>query len=145
MQKDITICQIGPDDLALLLATRDGLFDNAVDSDQAARFLADPGHEMVLAIAGGQPVGMASGTVVLHPDKIPSLFVNEVGVRDEWQRQGIATALLTRLFDIARARGCKGIWVATEPENVAARGLYKALKAEELPVICYGWDGAFDD
>jgi len=78
----ITIRALGPEDLVLLVAVPEGLFDEPVDPVQAAAFLADPMHEIVLALGGDLAVAMATGTVVLHPDKPPSMFVNEVGTRD---------------------------------------------------------------
>ncbi|MCC5976200.1 MAG: GNAT family N-acetyltransferase [Rubellimicrobium sp.] len=141
----ITIRLLEQKDLPLLLAVTEGLFDHAIDPDQARAFLADPLHMLALAFDGDLAVGMASGTVLLHPDKQPSLFVNEVGTREEWERRGIATSVLEALFAAARARGCKGIWVATEPDNDAARGLYRKLGGDEIDCVAYGWDGAFDE
>lgn len=126
-------------------ATLEGaeVFDNAVDAVQLAAFVDDPGHELVFAICGLIVIGFASGTVLLHPDKSPALFVNEVDVAPDWQRQGIGTALCQRLIDVARGRGCEGIWLATERENAAARGLYRALGARETGgIVVYDWDGA---
>lgn len=145
MEPEITFHHLGPQDADRLSGLREGLFDNPVDPAQARAFLADPGHEMVLAYAGAEPVGMASGTVLLHPDKPPAFFVNEVGVRDDWQRRGIALALTERLFDIARARGCEGIWLGTEPDNARALGLYRKLGGKEVSVVAFGWDGGLDD
>ncbi len=141
----IMIRLLGHDDLPRLLAVAEGLFDHAIDPVQARAFLADPLHMLALGFDGDLAVGMASGTVLLHPDKPPSLFVNEVGTREGWERRGIATAVLKALFEAARARGCKGIWVATETENAAARALYESLEGEALGCIAYGWDGAFDE
>ena len=43
----------------------------------------------------------------------------------------------------ARARGCKGIWLATETDNIAARALYRRLGADETTgIVVYDWDGA---
>lgn len=145
MSDNITFHRLGPADLDRLLAVPRGLFDNDMDPEQAAAFLNDPGHVIVLAFAGDLAVGMATGTVLLHPDKPPSMFVNEVGVRDEWLRRGIGRAVTEQLFDIARAGGCKGIWLATEPDNHAARALYRHLGGEEMACVSYGWDGAFDE
>jgi ribosomal protein S18 acetylase RimI-like enzyme len=142
MRDDITFRHLGPDDLPLLASVREGLFDDPVDPVHSAAFLADPLHEIVLAFAGGDAVGMATGTVLLHPDKPPTLFVNEVGVREEWQRQGIGRAVTERLIGIARARGCKGIWLGTEPDNVAALALYRSLEGEEVTFVGFGWDDA---
>jgi ribosomal protein S18 acetylase RimI-like enzyme len=142
MPDDITFRHLGTEDLPLLLAVRDGLFDNVVDPVQAAAFLNDPLHEIVLAFAGDEAVGMATGTALLHPDKPPAMFVNEVGVREDWQRRGIGRAVMERLFAIARARGCQGIWLGTEPDNDAALALYRSMGGEEVPFVGFGWDDA---
>lgn len=142
MRDDITFRHLGPDDLPLLLAVPEGVFDNPVDAGQAAAFLADPLHDIVLAYAGDQAVGMATGTVLLHPDKPPAMFVNEVGVREDWQRRGIGRALMERLIEVARARGCKGIWLGTEPDNDAALALYRSMGGDEEAFIGFGWDDA---
>jgi ribosomal protein S18 acetylase RimI-like enzyme len=142
MSEVITFRVLGPSDLDLLVSVRDGLFDNPVDAAQAVAFLADPLHEIVLAYAGDDAVGMATGTVLLHPDKPPVMFVNEVGVREDWQRRGIGRAVTERLMEVARARGCKGIWLGTEPDNDAALALYRSLGGEEEMFVGFGWDDA---
>ena len=145
MDETITLRQLGPADLEVLLAVPEGLFDNPVRPDQDRAFLNDPLHEIVLAFADQVVVGMASGMVMFHPDKPPAFFVAEVGVRDEYLRQGIAKRLCARLLDIARQRGCEGIWLATEADNVAARALYHSLDARETgDIVVYDWDGAMD-
>ena len=145
MAKTITLHLMGPDDLDRLLAVEAGLFDNPIRPDQAEAFLNDPAHLLVLAFAGDQAVGMATGQVMLHPDKPPAFFIAEVGTREDWQRQGIASRVCTRLMEEARALGCEGIWVATEADNAAARALYRSLGARETPeIVVYDWDGAMD-
>ena len=145
MAETITLHLMGPDDLDRLLAVEAGLFDNPIRPDQAEAFLNDPAHLLVLAFAGDQAVGMATGQLMLHPDKPPAFFLAEVGVRDAWQRQGIAKRLCARLMDEARARGCEGIWLATEDDNTAARALYRSLEARETSgIVVYDWDGAMD-
>ena len=141
MRDTITLRRLGPDDLNLLLNVAAGLFDHAIKPEQAKAFLNDPLHEMVLAFDGQTAVGMVSGQVLLHPDKPPAFFINEVGVREAFRRQGIAKQMTTRLIDIAKARGCVGVWLATEGDNAPARGLYSALGARETPdVVVYDWD-----
>lgn len=121
------------------------VFDNPVDLDQLAAFVADPGHEIVFARHDGDVVGSASGTVLLHPDKPPAFFINEVDVVERFRRRGIAGALCTRLIARARDRGCKGLWLATEEENAPARALYRSLSARETEgIVIYDWDGALD-
>lgn len=132
-------------DTAHMLVGAD-VFDNPVDPDQCAGFIADAGHMMVFATLADRVVGMASGTVLRHPDKQPALFVNEVGVDEELRNQGIGAALTQRLLDMARAQGCQGIWLATEGDNASARALYRKLGARETEeIVVYDWDGAMDD
>jgi aminoglycoside 6'-N-acetyltransferase I len=142
MDQTITFRLLGPADLDMLLSVRDGLFDNPVDPVQARAFLDNPLNDMVLAVDGAEVVGFASGTVLQHPDKAPAMFVNEVGVRDGWLRRGIGAAVTRRLFDRAGARGCQGIWLGTEPDNVAALALYRSLGGAEVAFVGFGWDDA---
>lgn len=135
---------LGPGNAPLL----DGadVFDNPVDPVQLAAFVADCGHEMVFAAIGSKVIGMASGTALLHPDKHPAFFINEVGVNEDVRNRGIGTQLTRMLMSIARDKGYQGIWLATETDNVEARALYKELDARETAaVVVYDWDGALDE
>ena len=130
---------------ALLLDGTD-VFDNPIDPAQLGAFVADSGHEMVFATTGSRVIGMASGTVLLHPDKHPAFFINEVGVDENMRNSGIGTKLTEMLMKIAREKGYQGIWLATETDNVEARALYQKLNARETDaVVVYDWDGALDE
>ncbi len=143
MPDPITLRRLGPDDLDLLLSVEPGLFDNAPDPEQSRAFLVDPRSEIVLAFDGPLAVSFASGTILLHPDKPPAMFINEIATRDSHRRRGLAFAVTERLIAIARDRGCKGIWLGTEAENQEAQALYRKLGGAELAGFYYGWDGAF--
>ncbi len=138
----IDLRRLGPDDLATLLAVEDGLFDEPLDPSESAAFLADPANLILLAYDGDHAVGMLTGTFLRHPDKPQSLFVNELGTREGWQRRGIATALMQQAIAIARARGARGIWLGTEEDNTEAIAFYRSLGAEELRGVFFGWDDA---
>lgn len=139
------IRRLGIADLPVLLAVREGLFDLPIDPVQAEAFLRDPLHEILLAFDGDTAVGMVTGTVLLHPDKEPCMFINEVGTRDGWLRRGIALDLTNRMIEIARERGCDGVWLGTETDNAPALGLYRKLGGDEVQGVYFGWDGALDD
>lgn len=144
MNEEITYHVLDPQNARRLEGS--DVFDNSVDPEQLAAFLADPGHEMVFAAIGTRIVGMASGNVLLHPDKQPAFFVNEVSVSEDFRQRGVATALCEVLMKVARDRGCQGIWLATESDNIEARGLYRRLNARETNgVVVYDWDGGMDD
>lgn len=136
----IRILHLGPEDHDILLRVEEGLFDGPLDPGQVYAFLAQGTHEMVLAMAAGRAVGMASGVVMLHPDKPPHFFINEVSVLDAFRRRGVGTALVQRLREIAEGRGCAEVWVATEGDNAPARGLYRAVRGRETEaVVMYEW------
>lgn len=121
------------------------MFDDKVRPEQLAGFVDDPNHEMIVASREGTPVGFASGCILLHPDKDPVFFISEVGVEPSFRQQGIGRQLVRRLLDLAHARGCRDIWLATEPDNVAARALYRSLAARETQnIVVYDWGRAMD-
>lgn len=128
-----------------LIAIKEGLFDLDVDPVQARAFLDDPRHMIIVAYVGKQDVGMVTAVEMYHPDKQPALFINELGVRDEWLRQGIGTQLMEAMIALGRERGCKGVWLGTEHDNDAALGLYRSMKAQEMSFVGFAWDGAFGD
>lgn len=122
------------------------VFDHPVDPRQLAAFITDDGHELVFATSGSDVIGMASGTVLRHPDKPPAFFINEVGVNEGFRNRGIGAELTNRLMKVARDKSCQGIWLATETDNLEARALYRKLGARETEaVVVYDWDGAMDE
>lgn len=122
------------------------VFDEDVMPEQLSAFVDDPNHDLIFATVDNVPVGIASGAMLLHPDKAPAFFIAEVGVNEEWRRLGIASGLVSRLIRLARKKGSVGIWLATELDNDEARGLYRKLNARETQdIVVYDWDGAMDD
>jgi aminoglycoside 6'-N-acetyltransferase I len=112
-------------DEAVLQAVAPDVFDNLLDAAAAAAFLADPNHHLAVAIDAGLVIGFVSAVQHFHPDKPkPELWINEVGVADSHQRQGIARRLMETMLDKGREQGCGEAWVLTNRSNVAAMRLY---------------------
>jgi ribosomal protein S18 acetylase RimI-like enzyme len=111
----------------LLNQVDEDVFDRTVEPELLRAFLANPANLLVVAVAEGQVVGMATGICYVHPDKPLAMFINEVGVSQRVQGQGIGKRLVSLLLDQARERGCSEAWVATELSNKPARALYEAL------------------
>ncbi len=130
-----TIRTLGPHDAALLERVAEDVFDERVDPQLTAEFLADPRHHIVAALVDGEVVGMATGVHYIHPDKPPALWVNEVGVAPAYQRQGIGKRLMEELFAVGRAHGCSEAWLGTEVENTAARRLYASMGGAEEAMV----------
>src|SRR4051812_26195727 len=104
-------------DAAAVFAAAD-LFDQPPLMSATERFLAEPGHHLLLAYdEGGRGVGMISGVEMTHPDKGTEMFIYELGVAPAARRHGVGTRLLAELAAIARSNGCYGMWVGTEADN----------------------------
>ena len=117
------------------------LFDDSVDLAATRRFLADEANELLIAYVDGEPAGFVSGTELGHPDKAqPELFLNELGVDEAYRGRGIGRALVVRLWELAQSRGCRGMWVLTDADNVAANRVYAAAGASRgEDQVMYEW------
>lgn len=117
------------------------LFDTPPLPAATARFLANPTHHMLFAHADdGTAIGMISGVETTHPDKGTEMFLYELEVAERARRAGIGTALVQALADLARERGCYGMWVGTEHDNAAARATYGKSATEETSFVLFNWD-----
>jgi ribosomal protein S18 acetylase RimI-like enzyme len=123
---------LGPDDDQLVLPAAH-LFDGPARADATRRFLAEPGHHLVIAYDEGRAVGFVSGAEVTHPDNGTEMFLYELAVDEGWRRRGIGRALVAELERLARAAGCYGMWVVTDEGNVAARRTYEGRGARPEP------------
>jgi ribosomal protein S18 acetylase RimI-like enzyme len=128
-------------DLAVLEHVDAGVFDNPVQLEFAAQYLANPSNMLAVAIQGGVVVGMASAMAYVHPDKPLQLFIGEVGVSERCRGRGLGKRLMHALLEHGRIMGCTEAWVATEENNVAARALYTAVKGTEDAdhAVVYTW------
>jgi len=117
------------------------LFDAAPAPDATRDFLAAAGHHLLLAYDdAGEPIGMASGVEMTHPDKGTEMMVYELGVTETARGQGVARSLVQALAGLAAELGCYGMWTATEPDNAAALATYRSAgAAEEATSIVLVW------
>lgn len=117
------------------------VFDEPVRPDRLAAYLAEPQHHMVVAIADGTIVAQCAAVSYRHPDKVAELFIDEIGVSPEWQRQGIGTRLLAEICAIGRSIGCAEAWVLRSTGNQPARALYESFTTRDSePVAMHSID-----
>lgn len=117
------------------------LFDHPPSSEWTDQFLARDGHHLLLAERGGIPVGFVSGIEVAHPDKPTEMLLYELGVEQASRRQGVGRALVTSLADLARDRGCAGMWVPVEAGDEPAVATYRSAGAEApVAAATLWWD-----
>lgn len=117
-----------------------GTFDHAIDPVRLRAYLANPANWLGVAVHEEVVVGMVMAVIHTHPDKPTELFLDEIGTGDDWRRKGIARLLMQTVFDRADAQGIEEIWLGTEPDNVAANGLYKGFKHEREDAVIYYFD-----
>ncbi|WP_019584879.1 GNAT family N-acetyltransferase [Deinococcus apachensis] len=122
---------LGEGEAGVLRNVAPGVFDDDLRPDSLAAFFSDPRHHLAVALDGETVVGMAAAIHYVHPDKAPELYINEVGVADTYQGQGLGRRMLDALLAHARMLGCVAAWVLTEEDNTAARRLYASAGGEE--------------
>lgn len=130
---------LGPGDVDAVVAASP-LFDRPPDRGHAAKFLRASDHFLFVAYAGAEPVGFVSGVETTHPDKGTEMFLYELAVAESHRGQGIGSALVLALRDLAVERGCHGMWVLTDADNEAAVATYKATgPSERSTQVMFGW------
>jgi GNAT superfamily N-acetyltransferase len=133
------IDRLGPADHERVLAAPH-LFDEPPHADWTDRFLTAEGHHLLFARVDGVDVGFVTGVEVAHPDKGTEMFLYELGVDEAARGQGAGSALVAALRDLARERGCYGMWVLTDAENEAATRTYqRAGGSDPDPQVVLDW------
>lgn len=128
---DVSFHRVSSANASLLDRVDDDVFDHAVQPALLQQFLANSSNLLVVAVVDDVVIGMASGIAYVHPDKPMQLFVNEVGVAAQFQRQGVGKRLMAAILEQGRSMGCREAWVATEVDNAPARALYVSAGGRE--------------
>ena len=133
------IVSVRPGDDQLVLEAA-ALFDSPPDRGWTSRFLAEPGHHLLIAYVGEAVAGFVTGVETTHPDKGTEMFLYELAVDERFRRQGVGKSLVTALAGIAAEAGCYGMWVGTDHDNTAAVATYRSAGAEPPePAVTLTW------
>lgn len=102
------------------------------------RLLARPDFWALAACDGEEPVGgVTAHAMPMTRQASTELFVYDIAVRDDRQRQGIGRLLLTRLRESAAQAGITEIFVAADADDTHALDFYRALGSDEAPVVMF--------
>jgi aminoglycoside 3-N-acetyltransferase I len=144
VRADVVIRRLGSDDLALARATLSlmaSVFDEASDtlSDAYLTVLLDRADFWVLAARQHDvPVGgVTAHALPMTRSEAIELFIYDLAVHPDAQRQGIGRALITQLNAQAAAQGITVSFVPADVEDQHALDFYRALGAEEAPVAIF--------
>ncbi|MBM3615627.1 MAG: GNAT family N-acetyltransferase [Alphaproteobacteria bacterium] len=133
----VEILRIGPHNAGILDHVDPEIFDDEIDRERVAAFVATENHLLVVAQDAGCVIGQIRAIVHLQPDGANQLYIDNLGVAPTHLRRGIASLLLQDVLSWGEARGCEDAWVATELDNEAARGLYARFMSEPEQTMAY--------
>ncbi|MBL4877028.1 MAG: GNAT family N-acetyltransferase [Cohaesibacteraceae bacterium] len=137
MFMDIQIVHISIDNAELLNNIDPDAFDAPIDQGRITTYLANPCNIMFVAMNDDLVIGQARAMVHHHPDIATELYFDNLGVAEKYLRRGIGTRLVNAVIKAGMARGCEEIWLGTEPDNIAACGLYRAMKLTMEPMVMF--------
>lgn len=136
----IVVRRVGKTEGNILANVDDDVFDDAIDPAHLAAYLAQPQNMLVVALDRDLVIGQCQAVMHTHPDQPPTLYLDNLGVAPSHRRRGIARRLVTEMMAWGKERGCAEAWVATEPDNEEARGLYASLQGEPVAdVVSYAY------
>ena len=73
--------------------------------------------------------GMASGRLEQKPyDFEKWLYIDEVDTCSNLRKQGVGTALMNKLLEIANENDCDEVWLGADAKNPLANSFYQSLK-----------------
>jgi aminoglycoside 3-N-acetyltransferase I len=140
----ISICQVKPDDLALmgaLLSAFGEAFDdvqrysgNRPSAAYLRGLLGSDYFIALVALKGGEVVGgIAAYELKKFEQECSEIYIYDLAVAAAHRREGIATALIAGLKKIAAARGAYVIFVQADTgvEDAPAIALYSKLGTRE--------------
>ena len=114
------------DDLDLVLAMNRDFREGFAEKSSLRAFLSSPDCWLFAAVLENRIVGFAYGYALqrLNTGR-KMLYIHEVGVLDDYQRQGIGTQMLTKLKEACAAEGFCKVFLTCYQNNCGANALYR--------------------
>ena len=89
-------------------------------------FLGDPDCWLFAAVQENRVIGFAYGYALQRLNtQRKMLYIHEVGVLDDWQRQGIGTRLMEELLKACEAEHICKMFLTCYQNNAGANALYR--------------------
>ena len=135
----LEIVRITTSNIALLDVVDDDIFDDDLEPARVNRFVSNAGHLLVVAMRDHIVIGQTQGSVQLHLDSTPQLYIDNLGVSPKHRRRGIASRLVEAIVQWGAELDCEQTWIVTEPDNDAANALYESIGAEHSTATLYSF------
>lgn len=125
-QREVVIEPMTVEDLPRVLAIERASFSSPwSEANFRHEIESNPMAWNLVVRTAGRVVGFACAYVVAD-----ELMINDLAVDATLRREGFGSALLRRLLDGARTRGCRRVTLEVRPSNAPARALYEAFGFE---------------
>jgi aminoglycoside 3-N-acetyltransferase I len=145
--------RLGAGDVALAKTMFSGLaavFEEAGDFEEPGDELSDEyvagllsrtAFWAIAAIDGDGVVGgLTAHTLPMTRTQSSEIFIYDIAVRRDRQRQGIGRSLIAYLREAAAAEGIDTVFVPAEDEDDHAIGFYRALGGDASPVTFFTFE-----
>ena len=115
--------------------------DEPFTLDSLTVFLADDRNIYLTVHADGRLAGTLHAIGYVHPAGQRYVYVDEVDTDEAFRRQGVASAMLKAVREIAGGMGAHAVWLGADDGNDAAHALYRSLGAHEIePGVIYTYE-----
>ena len=109
------------------------LFDTAPDPEGVRSLLSDPASFLLFGFVDEQPAGFARAHELKQTKSASNLMLlYEIHTAPEFQRLGIARALIEELKRVCGSRAIDKMFVITNESNRSAMALYTSTGAQRL-------------
>ena len=111
---------------------------NPLRVDDAKQLLSRADFWALVATESGNVVGgLTAHALPMTRSRATELFIYDLAVKTDRQRQGIGRKLVTKLLSLARAAGIETTFVPADNEDTHALDFYRALGGTASPVTFF--------
>lgn len=127
---NITFRKLTCRDISLALGMNETFRPGFLSPEGASKFLGDEHNWLFAAIHESTVIGFAYGYQLQRLDGAEMLYIHEVGIANDFQGQGIGTALMNALKATCTRHGIIRFFLFTDQKNAGANALYQKCGGE---------------
>lgn len=120
--------KLGVQDLELVMGMNRDFREGFICQENALQFLVNPDNWLYAAVSEGRIIGFAYGYELRRLDSQGNmLYIHEVGVMEQYQRQGVGYRMMSELKSACREKGICKYFLSANQNNAGANALYQKL------------------